>query len=433
MFSKTDTELLTRVGPGTSMGTLVRRYWIPALVLSDVAEANGDPVRLRLVGENFVAWRDGSGKLGVFDEHCPHRGASLALGHSEGDGLRCLYHGWKFATDGTILETPNCKAANFRERIKARVYPHREAGGLLWVYLGPKEKEPPFPHYKFFDTPGDLAIYSAKFGCNFVQLMEGTLDPAHPHVLHQDEGKLGKKYVKGAAKAAPGMENYTRAVAADSFESGDLAPECEVDDMLYGVQGVAVHEAVANGKPTKYLRVHTWVLPFMAVPDPHAYVISVPIDDEHTLFFAVTDMPNSSATDRKAFLDQLAGPASYYDGSWFQMGEAERWAQDRERMKHSFTGIQGVMPEDAACTNSMGTIYDRSREHLVPADQLVIRMRKRMLQVAQELQSGKEPYMLTPEESGRLGAGMSLASDPAQWRETMVSNSIPLRLGKKRA
>jgi phenylpropionate dioxygenase-like ring-hydroxylating dioxygenase large terminal subunit len=434
MFSKADTELLTRIGPDTSLGALVRRYWIPALLLGDVAEPNGDPVRVRLVGENFIAWRDANGKLGFFDEYCPHRGASLALGHAEGDGLRCLYHGWKFATDGTILETPNCKSANFRERLKANVYPLREAGGLLWVYLGPKDKQPPFPHYKFFDhAPEDLAIYRATFDCNFVQMMEGTIDPAHPHMLHQDDDKLGRKYIKGPAKAAPGMQNYTKDVVADSFESADLAPECEVDDMAFGVQGVAIHEAIANGKPAKYARVHTWVLPFMAVPDPNAYVINIPIDDEHTLFLAVTIMPNTSAADREAFLSQLAGPASLYDGLRYRMGEAERWGQDRARMKHSFTGVLGVATEDAACTLSMGPIYDRSREHLVPADQLVVRMRRRMLQVAQELQSGKEPYMLTPEESRRLGAGMSLLSDPAKWRETMAPDSIPLRFEKKRA
>src|SRR5271170_6679225 len=269
MFSHADTALLTQVGPGTSMGELVRRYWIPALLLSDVAKPNGDPVRLRLVGENFIAWRDADGRLGFMDEYCPHRGASLALGRSEGDGLRCLYHGWKIATDGTILETPNCKLPNFRERIKAHVYPHREAGGLLWVYLGPKEKEPPFPHYKFFDTPvNELAIYHARFDCNFVQFMEGTIDPAHAMVLHQDEGKLGKRYTN---KTTLGAGDRPAVVKTDGkaveFTAEDNAPECEAEDLTFGVHGVAKFAGVsADGKPVKFARTHTWVMPFMAVP-----------------------------------------------------------------------------------------------------------------------------------------------------------------------
>jgi nitrite reductase/ring-hydroxylating ferredoxin subunit len=433
MFSEANTELLTRVGPGTSMGALVRRYWIPALLLRDVAEPNGDPVRVRLVGENFIAWRDAKGKLGFFDEYCPHRGASLALGHAEGDGLRCLYHGWKFATDGTILETPNCKAANFRERVKAKVYPLREAGGLLWVYLGPKDKEPPFPHYRFFDIPVDeLAVYHATIDCNFVQMMEGTIDPAHANMLHQDGNKLGKRYTNKAKLDAGDRDVKNRGInSTTEFVVEDDAPECEAEDLTFGVHGVARLAGLStDGKPITFARVHTWVMPFMALPGIHAFVISVPIDDEHTTFFYVdTSMTGPANAEARALhVANMSGPASSYTGHHFRFGAAERWGQDRARMKHSFTGIEGVVPEDYACAISMGPIYDRSREHLAPADQLIVRMRRRMLQAARELESGIEPYMLKPEESLILSGKMNVLPENVQWQEFLVPNNMPFRV-----
>ena len=151
MLSKEDNELMCRVGPETPMGEALRRYWLPALLASDLPHPDCDPKRVRLVGEDFIAFRDNKGRIGFLDEYCRHRSASLALARVEDCGIRCTSR-LKFAYDGTVLETPNVEDPNFKTRFKARAFPAREAGGLIWVYLGPKEKEPPFPHYSGSST-----------------------------------------------------------------------------------------------------------------------------------------------------------------------------------------------------------------------------------------------------------------------------------------
>lgn len=435
MLTVEDNRRLTEVGPGTAMGQLLRRYWVPALTAAELPAPNGDPVRLRLLSENFVVWRDGDGRLGLFDEYCMHRGASLALGRCEGDGLRCLYHGWKYAVDGTILETPNYKKDIVREKHRAPVYPVREAGGLLWVYLGPRDKEPPFPHYKFMDLPtGQFPMYHATFDCSWVQMLEGTLDPSHANILHQDT--LGKRYTNRARLQAGDRDMndaYLTEPADVVFVVEDTAPHCEVEDTLFGCHGVAILDALAeDGRPLLFARPHTWVMPWLAMPTPLAYVMSVPIDDVHTTFFAVyaETMPDA---ERERFIAQnYDGTASNYDGYRYRWGEAERWGQDRSAMTHSFSGIAGTVPEDLAMTLSMGPIYDRSRENLVPADQLVIRMRRQLLRAARDLQDGTEPYILGPDETIDLGGrGWSILSDPTTWRETLLPLHERFRVVKR--
>jgi phenylpropionate dioxygenase-like ring-hydroxylating dioxygenase large terminal subunit len=419
MLRNAETNFMIQTGSDTPMGTLLRRYWIPALLLSAVAEPNGGPVRVRLVGENFIAWRDANGKLGFFDEHCPHRGASLALGRSEGDGLRCLYHGWKFATDGTILETPNCKNANFREKLKAKVYPLREAGGLLWVYLGPKEKEPPFPHYKFFDEPAkNLSIVHATIqDCNWLQLLEGTVDPAHQHLLHPDS--VGRRYTNVPASLDYHTVNDNSGV---HYIVEDTAPECEVEDLNFGVHGIAKHEGVTtSGEPMTFAIVHTWVMPFMVLPSEKDFVITVPMDDTHTTFFSI-HFPKSGPGGAQKMTENILGPADLYDHYRYRFGPDERWGQDRSKMRSgdSFTGIPGVLPEDIAMTMSMGQIYDRGREHLTQADKLIAAVRRRLIRAARDLEAGVEPTMLPAEEALELGAPWQLIDSKISWQKQLV-------------
>ena len=159
MLSQKDNELLCRVGPGTAMGDVFRRYWNPVLPASEVALPGCRPVRLRILGEELVAFRDKSGQLCIIEEWCIHRRVSLALGRVEEDGIRCLYHGWKFGCDGTVKETPNTKNTNIRNHLRARTYPVREAGGLIWTYMGPTDKQPPFPKWRFMEiAPSNLIV-----------------------------------------------------------------------------------------------------------------------------------------------------------------------------------------------------------------------------------------------------------------------------------
>lgn len=433
MLTKLENELLTRVGPGTPMGELVRRFWIPALSSTDLPDPAGDPVRVRLVGENFVAWRDGHGRVGFFDEYCMHRGASLAVAKCHDDGLVCLYHGWKFATDGTILETPNYKRSTVRDKLRAPVFPVQEAGGLIWVYLGPLDKQPPLPHWRFFDTPEDdiLHHYSGRFDCNFMQLLEGTIDISHAQILHQDH--LGRTNIKRANGSNFQSRSLTRGVDAEEFVCADDAPSVEVEDLTFGAHAGFVHEATADGRPVKYGRVSTWVMPFLTMNAPTTFVFNVPNDDQTTTFRSIVIDPAARTMDAEARAlanEKLYGPESYYENGRYRFGEAEAWGQDRTRMREgSFTGVHGVIPEDSFVALSMGPVLDRSHEHLVPADALVIRVRRRLLQAARDLQAGVEPQMLGPGDLGHIGGWPQLLPDPNRWRSEIVPGHEPYRRG----
>ena len=206
MLTAEENEVLCRVGPGTPMGTVLRRYWTPAFQLGDLPAPDCPPVRVTILGENFVAFRDTTGRLGFLDELCSHRGASLALGRVEDCGIRCLYHGWKYAVDGTIMETPNLAAPTFRERVKHGAYPVREAGGLAWVYLGPPGTEPPFPAFAWSAAdPDELLVTEMIMDCNWMQVLEGSIDSSHVGVLHLDTlATMGPARAASARSTSPG-------------------------------------------------------------------------------------------------------------------------------------------------------------------------------------------------------------------------------------
>jgi phenylpropionate dioxygenase-like ring-hydroxylating dioxygenase large terminal subunit len=416
MLSKEENAVITQTGAGTRVGELLRRYWTPALMSRELDKPNGDPVRIELLGESFVAWRDAEGRVGIFDEFCMHRGTSLSLARCEGDGLRCIYHGWKFATDGTILETPNFKDPTVRQKLRAPVYPVREAGGLVWVYLGPADLEPPFPHWEFFDLPAEtLTIYHTTFDCNWLQMMETSIDPSHVLILHQDTVGVGYTSTGNGA-------------ASVGFVATDLAPACEVEDTVFGCNGVALHDAVTDdGRPAKLAKTHCWVMPYMSIQSTaQNFVIYVPIDDERTTLYGVAAGKNM-LVDGEQHLRLVAGSPNYYDGKHYRMGASERWGQDRSKLDVTFTGLEGAGPEDLAVVLSRGRIADRTRENLVPADKLVIRMRRRLLQAARDLEAGTEPFMLTPEQSMAIRADERLLEEESDWHE-LHAGSDGLRL-----
>src|SRR5437773_1661795 len=193
MLTKEENELVTRVGRGTPMGELIRRCWAPACLSEELPEPDCDPIRVRLVSEDLIAFRGSDGRVGVMDEHCPHRGASLFLGRNEEGGLRCLYHGWKMAVDGTVLETP-CEPAESRMRyhIKHTAYPVVERGDVVWVYMGPKEHQPPFPNFWWSTVPPEnRCVGKIDYECNYVQSIEGAIEHIHGDVLHSGHELMG--------------------------------------------------------------------------------------------------------------------------------------------------------------------------------------------------------------------------------------------------
>src|SRR5438067_6840880 len=208
MLTREDNELVTRVGPGTPMGNLLREYWLPAMMSTELASPDCPPVRIRLLGENLIAFRTTSGKIGVIQNACPHRGASLFFGRNEEEGLRCVYHGWKFDVSGQCLDMPSEPAeSNFKTKIRATAYPCRERNGIIWTYMGPRQVPPPLPDLEANLLPKEQGRLSTLMqGCNWLQALEGDFDTVHTQFLHS---RLNPNPQPGTATAAV-TEKYAR-------------------------------------------------------------------------------------------------------------------------------------------------------------------------------------------------------------------------------
>lgn len=185
MLSYEDNEALVRVGPGTPMGNLFRLYWIPFLPSRDL-EINGQPQRIKLLGEDLVAFRDSAGKVGLIDHACPHRGAPMMLGRNEDCGLRCVYHGWKFDISGNVLDMPvEPESSRFKNKVKIKAYPCRERNGMIWAYMGTEAEAPPLPNFEWNLVPAENVVVTFRVQeCNWLQALEGEIDSAHAPILH---------------------------------------------------------------------------------------------------------------------------------------------------------------------------------------------------------------------------------------------------------
>ena len=382
MLSAADNERLTRVTGDAPMGALMRRYWFPACLAEEVAQPDGAPVRTRILGTPLVAFRDTHGRIGILDEHCPHRLASLALGRNEEGGLRCVYHGWKFGVDGACAEMPTePEGYNFRDRTRTRAYPVHEAGGIVWTYLGPPEHQPPFPAFDWTRLPkAQVAIIKAGARVNWAQAVEGAIDSSHSWFLHRDTIWDWKKR---------------------SEISSDLSPRLEAQDEPYGFRYAAIRRPNANPESEKYVRVTHFVAPSTAlIPRPldpaepaHAELF-VPVDDTHTMFYGIFFSQNGEPVDEDAQRRKHhVVPGVDLDRMWFRLHGVHDWfAQDRERMREgSYTGIPGFINQDMACQESMGPVADRTNEHLGTSDVAIIRMRRRMLDALKRFEQGEAP------------------------------------------
>jgi len=380
MLSGQENNRLTRVVGMTPAGATMRRYWLPALLSDEVRIPDGTPVRVRLLGDDLVAFRDSEGKLAIVAAKCPHRLASLALGRNEEAGLRCIYHGWKFDVKGRCVDMPTEPADyGFRDRITLRSYPVREGGGLVWTYLGDPDEEPPFPAFDWTSLPRDH-VAPVKFveHTNYLQALEGAIDTAHSWFLH-----------RGA------LRDWKQRSAI----SMDLSPRLEAEDTVYGFRYAAIRRPNEDPDHYKYVKVTNYVFPTtVLIPrslNPSVRPIAqlfVPIDDENTMhysvFFSVDGTPVDAAVIHEA--------ANWYPGvnvdSEYRLDttEANFWKQDRSAMKDGtlYSGIKGFVRQDVACQESMGPIVDRSQEHLGTSDVAIIRMRRRMLENIQRVADG---------------------------------------------
>ncbi|MDB5662419.1 MAG: (2Fe-2S)-binding protein [Sphingomonas bacterium] len=373
MLSHEDNELLCRIGLGTPMGNLMRRFWMPALLTQEL-ERDGKPVRIRLLGEDLVAFMDTQGKVGLLDEHCPHRGTSLALGVNADCGLRCLFHGWKFDVNGQCLDTPaepeNSKLAN---AMRTKAYRTRIAGGMVWTYMGPKESEPPFPHFPWFDMPeGSCEAFKVIYECNYSQALEGAVDSSHAGILH---------------RSVPwGQEpNWPH--------EKDLRPKLQVEFTRYGMRYCAVRDGGDGQKNGRMTQVPLPFWTFIPPDGPKAPEFRrnrrlvnafVPRDD-HTTWHIQFFYDAGQTIDRVHRMGEANTP---HDENFFKTNGIGVWYnQDRDLMKSkNMSGIVGVALEDHAVSETMGHIADRTKEHLGRSDMAVVAFRRMMLKAVRQLQ-----------------------------------------------
>jgi phthalate 4,5-dioxygenase len=388
MLRHEDNMALTQVGSGTPMGELIRRYWIPAIKLEQIVEPGGAPVRVRLLGEQLVAFRDPNGKVGLMGEFCPHRGASLAYGRNEEDGLRCLYHGWKMGCEGFVVESPpEPPARTFAKKLAHPSYPVREAGQMLWTYMGPPELQPPFPKFPWLDLPDSHLLVVKLFqDTNYLQGVEGDLDPAHPNYLHRDFDLADKASWSGA-----GWQSMATLMS-------DGAPVIECEETPYLMRVGAIRST--DNPDVRYVRSTEWIAPFYCyiATGPHEsrlFKAWHPIDDFSCYTFYI-HFDLEKPIDPEAMYSNWGhrtAPPDYKTPQTL----ANMHLQDRERMKRgNFSGISGAAIQDRAVQESMGPIIDRTKEHLGTSDKAVTFYRRLLLKKLDEMRDGKPLPGLDP-------------------------------------
>ncbi|MPZ13881.1 MAG: Rieske 2Fe-2S domain-containing protein [Chloroflexi bacterium] len=399
MTTRDENELLTRTGPGTPMGGLLRQYWVPALLPEELPEPDGPPIRLQLLGEQLVAFRDSHGRIGLLDKHCAHRGASLFFGRNAEGGLRCVYHGWKYDVAGRCVDMPNepepltgdedspaaqaeaTRAAGaprpFKEGIQLKAYPVCEWGGIVWTYMGPARPPPALPALEWTLVP-DAHRYVAKRvqECNYLQALEGGVDLSHIAFLHRT--------------LDPGRDREDQ-----KLTRRDVRPTFEVVETDCGLMIAARRHADAG---RSYWRISQFIMPWYTMFPPlidegaggHAWV---PIDDERCWAFSITWDPDKppSVVGEGIYGELIPGtyrPRANRDNDYLVDRAAQRTV--------SFTGIPGFAAQDCAVQESMGAIVDRSRERLGPSDLPILALRRRLRAAANAFLAGGEVPGLDP-------------------------------------
>ena len=379
-----ENDLLTRTGPGTPMGTLFRRYWIPALRADELPEPDCPPVRVTLLSEKLVAFRDSSGRIGIMDEFCAHRGVSLWFGRNEEGGLRCPYHGWKYDVTGRCVEVPSEGAdSDFCKRIKLTAYPTLELGETVWVYMGPAEHRPPAPAFEWVTVPATHRFASRRHQeCNYLQAMEGGIDSVHLSFLHR--GDLKSDPLHAGSKGAEYARNTDGRFEVHETEGG----------MVIGVRRSAEPGFL-------YWRITQWIMPFFTMIPPygdnalngHAWV---PVDDETCMAWSMTHHPTRPLTEAELETMRHGGGihVTLIPGTHRPVVNRDNdYQMDRSAQKagKSYSGVKGIAMQDAAIQESMGPIQDRTREHLTSTDRAVILARRRLIEAAQAVAAGKRP------------------------------------------
>ena len=418
MTTEAENEFLSRIGPGTPMGALMRQYWVPACLSAELV-ADRDPLRIALLGEKLIAFRDTQGRVGILDHRCPHRCTSLFFGRNEEGGLRCAYHGWKFDVAGNCLDMPNLPdGEDYRDKVKARAYQVAERNGLIWVYMGERAVAPPLPQIEaLLAPPAETRLFCRMRECNWLQALEGDIDTAHYTFLHI--GKVAPDEIDPAH-----MEVY---------QLRDRSARYHVKTTDWGTM-YAAYRAATPGH--YYYRYAHYIMPLWTL-FPNGPIDGnilaqgwVPMDDTHTMVYTL--MWNGATPPLYRKLDGTPIPhlerqspmrpnTADWFGRWRPLAASDNdYLIDREMQRtQSFSGISGVFPQDSAMTVSMGEIVDRTLEHLVPSDRMIVQTRRRLYEAAWALREhGTVPPLVDdPEASAAVRSGEIVAPVDQDWVE----------------
>ena len=407
---------LTRVGPGTVMGDLMRCYWIPAVLSSEV-ERDGPPVRLKLLGEKLIAFRDSAGRVGVMDHRCPHRCASLFLGRNEECGIRCSYHGWKYDITGQCIDLP--QVPDLAPKMKIKSYPCVERGGVLWAYMGPPDKKPAPPELEWCLVPDSHRYITKRLQeTSYLQAMEGGIDTSHVTWVHRYEMDVDPMHMHSEA---------------NKYIKADRNVEFEIEEVPHGL---TIFGRRMGEPDSHYWRITQWIFPWFTLIPPfgprelggHVWV---PIDDENCWAWSINWLADRPlpAEELDAMKEGKGIHVKYVPGTFTPLAhKGNDWLVDRVAQKNhtSFSGVAGFSIQDASLQESMGPIQDHSREHLVPTDKAIVMTRRSLAKAARNLEQGIEPPALDPESQRVRAASVLLERSvkAPEWAKTALVDGL---------
>jgi phenylpropionate dioxygenase-like ring-hydroxylating dioxygenase large terminal subunit len=411
-------ETLTRVGPGTPMGTLMRRYWVPALQSSEIAQPDGPQVRVRLLGEKLLAFRNSDGRACLIDEFCSHRGVSLYFGRNEENGIRCAYHGVKFDGDGRCVEVPSSPKACAHMHIKG--YPCVERGGIVWAYMGPPDRKPAPPELEWCLLPPDHVFVSKRVqACSYLQAMEGGIDTAHVSYVHRYEVDTDPMH---------------QGVKALDYIKADGNVIFEIEKNSFGLSLFGRRNGEAD---SYYWRVTQWLFPWFTLIAPfgdhalggHAWI---PIDDESCWAWSINWQPRQALSEHE-LQAMRAGKGIHVEyeapGSFIPKANASNdYLMDRvaQKEKRAYSGVFGFSAQDYSLQESMGPIQNHEAEKLLPTDKAIVMARRMLHDAATGLAQGIEPPALDAREQRVRPAGVLLPRDasPIEWARTHLADGL---------